>query len=121
MIVLDLLFNIHFAPFQKYPERGRVVATFLLSQFLTLIFCGMSCIVLNWLFDLRLIRTISPEISGILSVLFYFIFFLFLNKVYIVDQRNTDRFMVCELFGLLIPILTIFAVLFFGYAVYKFG
>jgi uncharacterized membrane protein (DUF373 family) len=44
-----------------------------------------------------------------------------LNKVYIVDQRSTEKVEVPSLVGLLIPILALGAVMFFGYSAYKFG
>jgi len=121
MILLDLLYNIHFVPFRNYPERGRWVAIFLLSSFLTFAFFGLSCMILYSFFDFRFFRTLPPIISGLSSVVFYATLIFILNKVYIVNHRSTEKVEVPSLVGLLIPILALGAVIFFGYSAYKFG
>jgi hypothetical protein len=121
MLLLDLLYSIHFAPFRNYPDRGRWAAIFLLSSFLTFTFFGLFCMVLYSFFDFRFLRTLPPIISALFSIVMYAALIFILNKVYIVDQRSTEKVEVPSLVGLLIPILALGAVMFFGYSAYKFG
>jgi len=72
-------------------------------------------------FDFRFFRTLPPIISGLSSVVFYATLIFILNKVYIVNHRSTEKVEVPSLVGLLIPILALGAVIFFGYSAYKFG
>jgi|688.fasta_scaffold1115208_1 putative flippase GtrA len=121
MILVDLLYNIHFAPFRNYPERGKAVAVFLLSSFLTFMLFGVLIIILYSIFEFRFVRTISPVVSGLSAIICYGIIAYTLNKLYIVNNRDAGEIKFPTLFGVLIPILALGGPFFFAYSAYNFG
>ena len=121
MILLDLLYNIHFAPFRNYPERGRSVAVAWLSASLTFIFFGFLFVILYLLFDFRFFRTTPALFNGIVMLLCYVGFFYALNKIYIVNQRDPGLIRYPTLYTLLIPILGLVSLGFFIFTADNFG
>jgi hypothetical protein len=121
MILIDLLYNIHFAPFRNYPERGRWVAIVLLSSFLTFVFFGLCFMILYGIFHFRLFRTLPDIIGGPALLVCFAILCYILNKTYIVKQRDAGKIRFPVLYGILIPILALAGVLFFGLAADNFG
>ncbi len=121
MIFIDLLYNIHFAPFRYYPERGKVAAVLLLSSFLTFTLFGVLFIILFSIFEFRFVRTISPVVSGLSAIICYGVIAYTLSKLYIDNNRDTGEIKFPTLFGILIPILGLGGVFFFMYSAYNFG
>ena len=121
MILIDLLYNIHFAPFRNYPERGKLAAVLLLSSFLTFTFFGLLIIILFSIFEFRLVQTIPPVVSGLSSIICYGIIAYILNKLYVDNNRDAGEINFPTFFGILIPILGLGGPFFFAYSAYKFG
>lgn len=117
MIILDLIFKIHFAPFRNYPERGRPLAAILSAQALTYLIFAFLLIILYHIFNYRLFRMLPPIVDGLLMCACYVILWYVFDKVYVKNSRDAGEIKYPVLYGLLVPILLIgslFSLIYFG-------
>lgn len=118
MKILDFLFNICYAPFQKEPN-GRFIALIWLLPSLVFFFIGLLNICMYSL-GVSIISNITP-LSGSFGAISIFVFFsLALDKIYIKHKRNTGEIKFVILHGLLIPVMVIGSIIFFSMSLYKF-
>lgn len=118
MIMLDFLFNVCYAPFQKEP-RGRFIALVWLTPSLTFTFIGALNILLHYL-GAGVISIVSPMVGCILAFAIFAAIAFMMDKVYEKGKRDTGKIRFPILHGLLIPILVLGSVIFFAMSLYKF-
>lgn len=118
MYLLDFLFNVCFAPFQKVGN-GRFAALIWLSPSLTFICTGSINIILFFLRPIINIK-LSAMVVGIGSFIVFAIIAYSLNNIYIKNNRDAGKIRFAILHGLLIPILFIGSIVFFSMSLYKF-
>jgi hypothetical protein len=120
MIILDFLFKICFAPFQKVEKNGRLAALIWLTPSLTFTIMG----ILNALFHVALgsvTSRLSPLALGIFMLLLFAVIYLFLDRIYLKGNRSAGEIKFPILYGLLLPILVIGSIVFFSLTIYNFG
>jgi hypothetical protein len=121
MKVLDFLFNICFAPFQKVKTNGRLAALIWLTPSLAFTLMGLLIWLTNLLLGVRIFSHITALTAGIISVLIATALYLLLDRIYLKGNRNTGEIRFTVLYILLLPILVIGSIVFFSLAIYKFG
>jgi hypothetical protein len=121
MIVLDFLFNVCFAPFQNVKNNGRLAALIWLTPSLTFVFMGSLIWLTNVLFDVRLFSHASALAASITSVTIFVGFYLLLNRIYLTGNRDAGEIKFTILYILILPILVIGSIVFFAFAINKFG
>lgn len=120
MIVLDFLFNICFAPFQKVKTNGRLASLIWLTPSLTFTIMGILNVLLYAVFG-SVTSILSPLALGIFMLLLFAAIYLFLDRIYLKGNRNAGEIRLPILYGLLLPILVIGSIVFFSLTIYKFG
>lgn len=120
MIVLDFLFNICFAPFQKVKTNGRLAALIWLTPSLTFSIMGILNVLLYAAFG-SVTFIFSPLVLGIFMLLLFVVIYLFLDRTYLKGNRNAGEIRFTVLYVLLLPILVIGSIVFFSLTIYKFG
>ena len=100
MIVLDILFKICFAPFQKL-NNGRIAAIIWLMQIIGFTGIGL----FNILFFVLGVNLSSIEIAIIGALITIVVYFLFV-KIYVKKNREVGNIKFPFLMGVLIFILT---------------
>jgi len=121
MIVLDFLFNICFAPFQKVKKNGRLAALIWLAPSLTFAFMGTLIWLNYFLFGIRIFSHVTALVSSVISFLIFIAIYLLLDRTYLKRNRDAGEIKFPILYGLLLPILVIGSIVFFSLTIYKFG
>jgi hypothetical protein len=119
--VLDFLFNVCYAPFQKVKANGRLAALIWLTPSLAFTFMGSLIWLTNLLLGVRIFSHITALTAGIVSVLIATSIYLLLDRTYLKGNRDAGEIRFTVLYVLLLPILVIGSVVFFSLAIYKFG
>ena len=112
MIVLDFLFKICYAPFQKEP-RGKLIATFWLTPPLAFIFGGAFNILLYLLKPILDIDN-TPTLSGIVGLSLAGLIAFLLHRVYVQNDRSVGKIRFVVLHALLIPVLIFGSIVLFA-------
>jgi hypothetical protein len=120
MIVIDFLFNICFAPFQKVKANGRLAALIWLTPLLTSTIMGILNVLLYAALG-SVTSILSPLALGIFMLLLFAAIYLFLDRIYLKGNRSAGDIKFPILYGLLLPILVIGSIVFFSLTIYKFG
>lgn len=108
MIILDFLFRICYAPFQKEP-RGKLIATFWLTPSLAF----LSLAGLNILLHVLGIDN-SPLLLGSGGLALAGLIAFALHRVYVQDDRSISKIRFVVLHGLLIPVLIFGSIVLFA-------
>lgn len=108
MIVLDFLFKICFAPFQKEP-KGKMIATFWLTPSLAFLSLGG----LNILLYLLSIDN-SPILLGFGGLALAGLIAFLLHRVYVQNDRSVGKIRFVVLHSLLIPVLILGSIVLFA-------
>jgi hypothetical protein len=119
MKILDVLFNICYAPFKTAKQNGRFAALIWLVPPLTFFAVGILKIVLFYMKPWVLIR-FTPMVIAAFSVSIGTMLFIFLNRVYVTGNRNTGdvKYPILSVFVILTMIVG--SIIFFAVALAKF-
>jgi len=120
MIVIDFLFNICFAPFRKAKANGRLAALIWLTPSLTFTIMGIFNVLLYAALG-SVTSILSPLALGIFMLVLFAVIYAFLNRIYLKGNRSAGDIKFPILYGLLLPMLVIGSIVFFGFTIYKFG
>ena len=120
MIILDFLFNICFAPFQKVKKNGRLAALIWLTPALTFFLMGLFNILFYILFG-GILKVLNPILSGIFSILIFIILSVILDKIYLSGNREVGRIKLLYLYYFLLPIFFFGSIIFYGLTAYEFN
>lgn len=118
MKLIDFIFNICYAPFQKV-DNGRFAALIWLVPTLTFISVGLINMFLYYLHPFISINT-TPIGIGIGCFLIGAIIFLYLDKIYVKNKRDTGKARFPVFCAFLILIMIVGSLVFFSMSLYKF-
>ena len=121
MMVLDLLFNICFAPFQKENANGRLAALIWLTPSLTFSLMGSLISLANLLLGIRIFSHVSAMVACIISFLVFAIIYFLLDRIYLKGNRDAGEIRFTVLYSLLLPVLVLGSIVFFSLAIHNFG
>jgi hypothetical protein len=120
MIILDFLFNICFAPFQKVKKNGRLAALIWLTPALTFLLMGLFNTLFYLLFG-SVSRVLDPLLGGVFIITIFVFLSIVLDKIYLSGNRAVGEIKFLYLYYFLLPMFFFGSLIFCALTAYEFN
>lgn len=119
--VLDFVFNIWYVPFQGAQKGAKFAAVLFLSPSLTFALLGILILLSNLIFGISVVSYFTSFGGSMMAMSTFAIMYFVLDWIYIRNNRDAGSVRYPILYKLLLPVLLLGPLLFFVFAIDKFG